>query len=255
MLTFVRTWAMAAAGLAALLSSSGQGGALAADISILGAQGVVSGLMDLAPAFERATGHKLVVRQEADLAGTVNANAPADLVAASPLAIDDYIAKGKVVAGTRVDFAKAGVGVAVKAGAPRPDISTADAYKRAMLAAKSIAYSRGGSGGVTHKAMEKLGIVEQIKDKTTRTEGVPIAELVARGDVEIGMHQVNVILPVRGADYIGPLPPGLQDYVLFSLGVLTTSKQQDVAKAFAAFASAPENAGLIRKSGMEPWGR
>jgi molybdate transport system substrate-binding protein len=220
----------------------------------MGSQGVVSSLHDLAPAFERATGHKLIVSQEGDLNGKVNGNAPADLVAASPQAIADYIAKGKVV-GVRVDFARAGVGVAVKAGAPRPDIGTPDAYKRAMLSAKSIAYSRGGSGNLTHKVMEKLGIVEQIKDKTTRTEGVPIAEIVAKGDAEIGMHQINVILPVRGADYIGPLPPGLQDYVLFSLGVLSVSKQQDTAKAFAAFASAPENAALIRKSGMEPWGR
>jgi molybdate transport system substrate-binding protein len=252
----MRTWAkLAAAGVVATLGVSSQRAAQAAEITILAGQGVVSGLVDLAGAFERATGHKVVVSQEADLAGKVNSNAPADLVATGPQAVADYTAKGKVVAGTRVDFARAGVGVAVKAGAPRPDISTADAYKRAMLAAKSIAYSRGGSGGVTHKAMEKLGIVEQIKDKTTRTEGVPIAEIVAKGDAEIGMHQINVILPVRGADYIGPLPPGLQDYVLFSLGVLSVSKQQDTAKAFAAFASASENAALIRKSGMEPWGR
>jgi molybdate transport system substrate-binding protein len=250
------TWAkVLAAGLLAVLCVVGERAAQAAEITILAGQGVMSGLVDLAPAFERATGHKVIVSQEADLAGKVNGNAPADLVATGPQAVDDYIGKGKVVAGTRVDFAKAGVGVAVKAGAPRPDISTADAYKRAMLAAKSIAYSRGGSGNVTHKVMEKLGIVEQIKDKTLRTEGVPIAEIVAKGDAEIGMHQINVILPVRGADYIGPLPPGLQDYVLFSLGVLTTSKQQDAAKAFAVFAAAPENAALIRKSGMEPWGR
>lgn len=252
----MRTWAkLAAAGAVATLSVANQEAAQAAEITILAGQGVVSGLVDLAPAFERATGHKVIVSQEADLAGKVNSNAPADLVATGPQAVDDYIAKSKIVAGTRVDFARAGVGVAVKAGAPRPDISTADSYKRAMLAAKSIAYSRGGSGNLTHKVMEKLGIVEQIKDKTIRTEGVPIAEIVAKGEAEIGMHQINVILPVRGADYIGPLPPGLQDYVLFSLGVLTTSKQQEVAKAFQTFAAASENAGLIRKSGMEPWGR
>jgi molybdate transport system substrate-binding protein len=244
-----------AAALMAVVCVAGGRAASAADITVLGGQGVVSGLFDLAPAFERATGHRLIVSQEADLAGKVNSGAPADLVAAGPAAIDDYIAKGKVVAGSRVDFARAGVGVAVKTGAPRPDISTADAYKRAMLAAKSIAYSRGGSGNLTHKAMEKLGIVDQIKDKTRRTENIPIAELVAKGEVEIGMHQINVILPVAGADYIGPLPPGLQDFVLFSLGVLAVSKQQDAAKAFAAFASGPNNAGLIRKSGMEPWGR
>jgi molybdate transport system substrate-binding protein len=250
-----RTKAIAAAALIAMTCVASGGAASAAEITIMGSQGVVSSLHDLAPAFERATGHKLIVSQEADLAGKVNSNAPADLVAAGPPAIDDYIAKGKVVRSSRVDFARAGVGVAVKAGAPRPDISTADAYKRAMLEAKSIAYSRGGSGNLTHKAMEKLGIVDAIKDRTTRTENVPIAALVARGEVEIGMHQINVILPVAGADYIGPLPPGLQDYVLFSLGVLAVSKQQEAAKAFAAFASAPENAGLIRKSGMEPWGR
>jgi molybdate transport system substrate-binding protein len=224
----------------------------AAEITVLGGQGVVSALYDLAPAFERATGHKLIVVQEADLDGKVNSNAPADLVATGPQAIDSYIAKGKVV-GSRTDFARAGVGVAVKAGAPRPDISTADAYKRAMLAAKSIAYSRGGSGNLTHKAMEKLGIADQIAGKTRRTQNVPVAELVANGEVEIGMHQINVILPVKGADYIGPLPEGLQDYVLFSLGVLMVSKQPEAAKAFTTFAIAPASAALIGKSGMEPW--
>jgi len=223
-----------AAGLAAVLCVLGWRAAHAAEITILAGQGVVSGLVDLAPAFERATGHKVIVSFEAgpSLMQKVTSNAPADLVATGPQAVDDYIVKSKIVASTRVDFAKAGVGVAVKAGAARPDISTPETYKRAMLAAKSIAYSRGGSGNLTHKVMEKLGIVEQIKDKTIRTEGVPIAEIVAKGEAEIGMHQINVILPVRGADYIGPLPPGLQDYVLFSLGVLATSKQQEVAKAF-----------------------
>ena len=103
--------------------------------------------------------------------------------------------------------------------------------------------------------MEKLGIVDQIRDRTLRTENVPIAEIVARGEAEIGMHQINVILPIRGADYVGPLPPGLQEYVQFSLGVLAVSKQQDVARTFARFASAPENAEILRKGGMEPWGR
>jgi molybdate transport system substrate-binding protein len=238
--------------VSALGAVSPQAGA--AEITILGGQGVVSSLYDLAPAFERATGHKLIVVRETDLDGKVNSNAPADLVAAGPQAVDGYIAKGKIV-GARADFARAGVGVAVKAGGPRPDISTPEAYKRAILAAKSVAYSRGGSGNLTHKAMEKLGIAEQIAAKTKRTQNIPVAELVAKGEVEIGMHQINVILPVQGADYIGPLPEGLQDYVLFSLGLLAVSKQPEAAKAFAAFAAAPENAALIRKSGMEPWGR
>jgi len=240
---------------AGVLLCHAAGAAQAADITVLVSQGAASGVRDLAPAFERATGHKVIVSQEVDLAGKVNSGAPADVVVAGPLAIDDYVARGKVVAGTRVDFAMAGVGVAVKTGAPRPDISTPEAFKRAMLNAKSIAYSRGGSGQITHKVMEQLGIVEAIKDKTLRAENVPIAEIVARGEAEIGMHQINVILPVAGADYVGPLPPGLQDFVQSSLGVLTVSTQPDAARAFERFASAPENAALIRKSGMEPWGR
>ena len=249
----MRTWTIAI--VAGMLAVSGAQMAQAAEITVLGGQGVVSGLRDLAGAFERATGHKVIVRQENDIPGKVNDNVPADMVAVGPASIDDYIAKGKIVAGTRTDFARAGVGVAVKAGALKPDISTPDAYKRAILNAKSIAYSRGASGTITHKVMERLGIVDQIKDRTIRTENVPVAEIVARGEAEIGMHQINVILPIRGADYVGPLPPGLQEYVQFSLGVLGVSRQQEVARAFAHFASAPENEEILRKGGMEPWGR
>ena len=134
--------------LAAGLAWQAAGAAQAANITVLVSQGTASGVRDLAPAFERATGHKVIVIQEADLTARVDSGAPADVVVTGPLAIDDYIARGKVAAGTRVDFARAGVGVAVKAGAPRPDISTPEAFKRAMLNARSIAYSRGASGQI-----------------------------------------------------------------------------------------------------------
>jgi molybdate transport system substrate-binding protein len=182
----------------------------------------------------------------------VTSNAPADLVTHYPEIIDDLIKQGRVV-GSRVDFARAGVGVAVKAGAPKPDISTPEAFKRAMLAAKSIAYARtGASGIITAKLMERLGLAEQLKHKTKLVDGVPVAEVVAKGEAEIGMQQINVILPVVGADYVGPLPAELQGYVDFAVGVLAISKERDAAWELVKFMSSPEAAVLIRKSGMEP---
>jgi molybdate transport system substrate-binding protein len=249
----LRTWMLTLSLVTAWSMDSLQ----AAEITVLAGMGNVSGINDLAPAFERASGHKVVVRfvPAGDLPGVVNSNAPADVLTTGPRAIDDFIAGGKVVAGTRVDFGKAGVGVSVKAGAPKPDIGNVEAFKRAMLNAKSIGYSSGGfgSGSIAAKAMEKLGIAAQLKDRTKFIDGRPVAEAVANGEVEVGIQQINVLLPVPGADYVGPLPGELQDYVLFSLGVLAVSKQQDAAKAFQAFAIAPESAALLRKSSMEPW--
>lgn len=250
----MKRWLSVLAGvlLAPLLFSTAT---LAADIIVLAGMGNVSGLRDLAPAFERMSGHKVTVRfvPTADLPMVIESNTPADVVAAGPDAIDEFIAKGKVAAGSRVDFARAGVGVSVKAGAPKPDIGSVDAFKRAMLNAKSIGYSNGGSGGIAAKVMETLGIAAQLKDRTKFVNGRPVAEAVANGEVEIGIQQINVLVPVAGADYVGPLPGELQDYVLFSLGVLAVSKERDVAKAFQAFASAPDAAPLLRKSHMEPW--
>jgi molybdate transport system substrate-binding protein len=232
--------------------SAGQSGA--AELTILAGMGVVSGVRDVATSFERATGHKVNVSFEAgpSLMQKVNAGAPADLVAHYPGVIDDLIKQGKVV-GSRVDFARAGVGVAVKAGAPKPDIGTLEAFKRAMLAARSIAYARtGASGIIAAKVMERLGIAEQLKEKTRLVDGVPVAEVVANGDAEIGMQQINVILPVAGADYVGPLPAELQGYVDFAVGVLAVSRERDAAQALLKFMSSTEAAPLIRKSGMEP---
>lgn len=240
-----------ALGMMSVLLPSATG---AAELTVLAGMGVVSGARDVAPAFERATGHKVIVSFEVgpSLMQKVNSNAPADVVAHYPDAIDDLIKQGKVV-GSRVDFARAGVGVAVKAGAPKPDISTPEAFKRAMLNAKSIAYARtGASGIITAKLLERLGLAEQLKDKVKLVDGVPVAKVVAKGEAEIGMQQINVILPVAGADYVGPLPAELQGYVDFAVGVLAVSKERDAAQALVKFMASPEAAPLIRKSGMEP---
>ena len=245
-------WIVAMATMAGV--SGVYGTALAAEITILTSQGVLSAVKDLAPAFERATGHKVIVSFDSAPAfnNKIDSNAPADLIAQGSNAVDELFRKGKVVPGSRVDFARAGIGVAVKAGAPKPDISTPEAFKRALLAARSIAYSKTGFSGVsTAKAIERLGIAEELKSKTKLVEGVPVAKIVADGEAEIGMQQINVLLPVAGADYVGPLPGDLQAYIPFAAGLLVISKEPEAAKAFMTFMAAPENAALIRKGGME----
>jgi molybdate transport system substrate-binding protein len=227
----------------------------AAEITVLGGMGVVSGLHDLAPAFEKMTGHKVVVRfeQNNDLNKLIESGVQADIAALQPQQVDEFIRAGKMVAGTKTNFAQAGVGVAVKKGAPKPDIGTVAAFRAAMLNAKSIGYSRGGSGLISANVMQKLGIADQLKARTKFIDGIPVAEIVAKGEVEIGLQQINVILPVKGADYIGPLPRELQETVKFAAATLPASKQPDVAKAFLKFIASPEAAPLLRKSGMEAW--
>jgi molybdate transport system substrate-binding protein len=237
------------------LGMASLGTAQAAELTVLTSQGVVSAVRDLAPAFEKASGHKVMVSFEAgpSLMNKVNANAPADLVTHYPSAVDDLIKQGKVLAGTRTDFARGGVGLAVKSGAPKPDIGTPEAFKRAMLAAKSVAYSRAGASGLyMAKLMERLGIADAMRPKTRLVDGVPVAEIVAKGEAELGMQQINVLLPIAGVDYVGPLPGDLQDYVEFAAGVLTVSKEPEAAKAFTRFISSVEAVPLIKKSGMEP---
>jgi molybdate transport system substrate-binding protein len=227
----------------------------AADITVLAGMGVVSGVSDLAPAYEKLTGHSVIVRFEpaAAMNDKINASEPADIAALQPAEVDNFIAQGRMVAGTRTNFAQAGVGVAVKAGAPRPDIGTVAAFKNAMINARSIGYSQAGSGLIAAAAMEKLGIADQLRAKTTFINGRPVAMAVAKGEVEIGLQQINVILPVEGADYLGPLPMELQDTVKFSAAILTVSTHKDLARAFLNYIVSADAGPLLRRSGMEPW--
>jgi molybdate transport system substrate-binding protein len=226
-----------------------------AEITVLAGMGVISGVSDLAPAYEKLSGHTVTVKfeQAAALNAMINSGAPADIAALQPDQVDNFIKQGKMVAGTKTNFAQAGVGVAVKTGAPRPDISTAEAFKNAMINAKSIGYSQGGSGLIAARVMENLGIADQLKPKTKFINGLPVAEAVAKGEVEIGLQQINVIIPVEGADYIGPLPKELQDTVLFSGGVLTVSKHKELARAFLNFIASADAGPLLRRSAMAPW--
>jgi molybdate transport system substrate-binding protein len=242
---------MAAAGL---LAVAGQGTAQANEITILSTMGSNSGVVELAAAFEKATGHKVKVSFEGgpSLAQKLNTNAPADLIATGPDQLDELTKLGKVVDGTATPFTVAPLGVSVKAGAPKPNISTPEAFKAAMLAAKSVGYSRGCSGTHAAEIIAKLGIGDQMKAKTKLTAGGPVAEYVAKGDFEVGIQQNNVLIGVPGSDFVGALPASIDKPCPFSMGLMKISTQPILARAFITYAVSPAAAPLLRKSLLEP---
>jgi molybdate transport system substrate-binding protein len=225
----------------------------AADLAVVSSQGAVSGLSELAPAFAKATGHKLVISQEGGPAlekKLASASAPVDLIVLNTGAMNNIIKQGRVLEGSNRVFARAAVGLSVKTGAPWPDISTPEALRRTLLEAKSVGYSFGGSGSIAARAIEKLGIAEQLKTKTVRTDG-PAAAYIMRGEVEMVIQQVNISKPIPGTDYVGNLPGDLHDHVVFAIAVGALSKQQEAARAFIQFAASPEAGPLLQKGMME----
>ena len=211
--------------------------------------------LELIPQFEKSSGHKVSVTWTgtAKIKERIAAGEMFDLVIVGAPEVDKFIAEGKMVAGSRVDLAKSGVGVAVKAGAPKPDISSAEAVKKAMLAAKSVAYSTGPSGVYVQALIEKLGIAGEMKAKSKRTvPGSRVGQYLAKGEAELGFQQISELIHEAGIDYLGPLPPDIQHYTNFSSGIGSGSKEQGAAKALQAFLSAPAVAGVIKKNGMDP---
>jgi molybdate transport system substrate-binding protein len=158
---------------------------------------------------------------------------------------------GKIAEGATADVTRSAVGLAVRTGAPKPDIGTVAAFKRTLLAAKSISYSDGPSGAYIAGLLEQLGIAEDMKPKTKLT-GQPVAELVAEGDAEIGLQQIVAILPVKGADLVGPLPAELQNVIIYAAGLSARATEPAAARAFVAFTKTPQAERLIRAKGMEP---
>jgi molybdate transport system substrate-binding protein len=227
----------------------------AADVKVMASAAIKEAYLELVPQFEKSTEHKVSTTWAGtvDMTKRLNAGEVFDLIIMAGPSIDEFIKQGKLVAGSRVDLAKSGVGVAVRAGAPKPDISSADAVKRAMLAAKSIAYSTGPSGVYIAALFQRMGIADQIKDKVKiGAPGVPIGGIIARGEAEIGFQQVSELLPVAGIDYIGPLPPDIQQITVFASGIHTGATQADAAKALVKFLTSPQAAPVIKKKGMEP---
>lgn len=233
----------------------GPGGA--AEITILLNQSTASGVRELARGFEQASGHRVDVDLErADaLKEKLAAGAPADLVSLFDEEFGSLVTSGRVIAGSVVGYARVFNGVAIRAGAPRPDISTPAAFTRAMLDARSIGHTMIGTGPFNTRLFQRLGIYETIRDRIRIVPpGTPVAQAVARGDVDIGIQQANVIQPWPGTDYLGPLPADLIEYGHAGVGLLAVSREPEAARAFIAFMTDPANADLLRKGSMEPPG-
>jgi molybdate transport system substrate-binding protein len=236
------------------------GVARADEIKVVTSGGFTAAYLELVPAYEALTHNKLVTEFGPSMGTTHNAipirlerGESIDVVIMAGPALNDLITQGKVRAGSRVDLVKSYIGMAVKAGAPRPDISTVDALKRTLLAAKSIAYSDSASGVyLSTELFPKLGITDQIKAKSRKIEADPVGGVVATGEFEIGFQQISELRPVKGIDIVGPLPPGAQRVTVFAAGIPTTATHPEQAKAFIEWLASPAAYPAIKKSGLEP---
>ncbi len=231
------------------------GTAAAAEIQVIASVAFREVYLELVPQFEQMHKHKVVASfsSSPDIMKRAKAGESADLFILASGSVDELIKLGRIVPGSRVDLAKSGMGIAVHTGAPKPDISSSDAVKRALLAAKSIGYSSGTSGAYITELFQQMGIADELKPKLRQAPlGVPVGELIARGEVEIGFHQMSELLPVAGIDILGPLPADIQQFTVYSAGVSIGAKTPDAAKELAKFLTAPGTVPLIRKKGMEP---
>ncbi len=227
---------------------------MATQIEVMSSAAIKPAYLELVPAFEQASGHKIATRwvPGVDLLKRVKDGEVSDLVIMQSSDIDELINCGRIAADSKVDLARSGVGVAVRAGAPRPDISSAAALKRALLAAKAIAFSTGPSGVYILQLFERLGIAAELKAKSRQVKGEPSGAVVARGDAEIAFQQVSELLPVPGIDFIGPLPDEIQRVTIFCAGMQKSAREPAAARAWVDCIRSPAAAGAIRKSGMEP---
>lgn len=227
----------------------------AAEIKVMASAAVKAAVLDLIPAFEKSSGHKVTMIWAGTEAITkrISGGEVVDVVLIAAPNIDKLISQGKLAAGSRADFAKSGIGIAVRAGLPKPDISSGEAVKKAVLAAKSVAYSSGPSGFYLAGLFKKMGIADQIKDRVKQTpSGVQVGEVVARGEAELGFQQVSELLHLKGIHYLGPLPADIQHITVFSAALHTAATAPDAAKALVKFLTAPDAGPIIRKTGMEP---
>jgi molybdate transport system substrate-binding protein len=233
--------------------------ATAADITVVSGGAFKQVLTALIAQYEKETGNKVAAVYQTvgqHLALIRDGKEQFDVAILTPEGIDGLTKEGKVAPGTRADLAKVGVGVVVKAGAPLPDISNDEAFKRALLAAKSVAYidpKAGGSSGIyVDGLLQRLGIADQVHAKAVLVQGGAVADHVADGEAEIGVHQISEILPVAGVTLVGPLPADIQNFTIYSAGVGTAAKDTAAAKGFVEFLTGPHALPIIKAKGMQP---
>ncbi len=244
---------LVAAGLAAAICV---GGAQAAELKVLCSNGLREVMLELAPEFERASGHKLDLTfgLAAAFKQKIEAGEPFDVVVVTPALLDETIKLGKVSGDNRAIIARAGNGLAIRAGAPRPDIATSAAFKTTLLDAKSIAYAKAGQSGVYFVGLlDRLGIANAVKAKSLpQASGVEVGAAVAHGEAELGVLPVSEILPVKGVELLGPFPADLQGYVVMEAGVAAAAKDKAAAAALVKFLKSPDHSAVIKQKGMEP---
>ncbi len=232
-------------------------GAAAVEIKVLTAGAFKQVLLALVPEFEKQTGHKVILDNATvgALTKRIEGGEAFDVAVLTPKAVDELTAKGKFAAGSRQNLARVGVGVVVKDGTPKPDISSVDAFKKALLAAKSVAYidpAAGGSSGIyVSGLLDRLGIAGEVKPKAKLIHGGAVAEHIAKGEAEVGIHQISEILPVKGVTLVGPLPADIQNYTVYAVGVGANAKQAEAAKALIKALSGPAAAAVLKSKGMD----
>ncbi|WP_298108792.1 molybdate ABC transporter substrate-binding protein [Bradyrhizobium sp.] len=230
----------------------------AAELKLLTAGAFRSTVLALLPEYERTSGNKVSVENDTvgALMKRIEAGESFDVVVMTPAAVDKLASEGKVISGSRTNLARVGVGVMVKAGASKPDISTVEAFKKALLEAKSISFidpASGGSSGIyVEKLLERLGIADQVKPKEKLKQGGYVADYVESGQAELGIHQISEIVPHAGVTLVGPLPKEIQNYTVYAAGIGTATRDAAAAKELIASLSGPSALALFKSKGMEP---
>jgi molybdate transport system substrate-binding protein len=232
----------------------------AAELKVLTAGAYKEILRALVPGFESATGNKVVLDNATAgvLTQRIEGGEAFDVGVLGPAAIDALIAKGKMVTGSRVALARVGIGVVVKAGAPKPAIATVETFKQALLAAPSVAYidpKAGGSSGIyIAKLLQQLGIADAVNAKAKLIQGGLVAEHIANGEAALGLHQISEILPVAGVTLVGPLPAEIQNYTVYAAGIGAAARDPAAARTLIERLHGSDAAAVLKAKGMEPAG-
>ena len=228
--------------------------ASAAEVRILTTRSVMTILDKIGPEFERTSGHTLNYSSDVaiNLLRRIEAGEAFDLLVASPSQMDSLISKGIIVAASRTNLVRSGIGVQVKAGAPKPDISSMESFKRALLDAKSIGYLKEGQSGVyLHQVFERIGIADAIRTKAVRPDKDIVSELVAKGEIELGLVVITQIVTTPGVDLVGPIPNEIQSYITFTAGIGAKATAPEAARQLLEFLKGPAALPVIKAQGME----